>query len=58
MDEALRVEKLRWIKLEDFLAPEFYFGERQLTVVYKDQNSLQAAKSAINPVDSDVGLAV
>ena len=32
-DETLPVEKHRWITLQDFLAPEFYFEERQLTVV-------------------------
>ena len=52
-DEARPVEKQRWITLQDLLAPEFYFEERQVTVVYKDQSSLQAAKDAIDPVDSD-----
>ena len=52
-DETLPVEKHRWITLEDFLAPEFYFNERQLTVVCKDQNSLQAVKDGIRPVDLD-----
>ena len=32
-DEILPVEMDRWITLEDFLVPEFYFDERQLTVV-------------------------
>ena len=54
-DERLPVEKHRWITLQDLLAPEFYFEERQLTVVYKDRNSLQAAKGGmqLHPVDSD-----
>lgn len=52
-DETLPVEKHRWITLQDFLAPEFYFDERKLTIVYKDQSSLQAAKDAIDSVDSD-----
>ena len=47
-DETLPVEKHRWITLQEFLAPEFYFEERQLTIVYKDQNSLQAARDAIH----------
>ena len=42
-----------WITLEDFLAPEFYFEERQLTIVYKDQSSLQAAGAANFLVDQD-----
>ena len=52
-DETLSVEKHRCITLEDFLAPEFYFEERQLTVVYKDQSSLRAAKGVNHSVDSD-----
>ena len=52
-EESLPVEQHRWITLKDFLATEFYFDERQLTVVHKDQSSLQAAKSAIHSVDSD-----
>jgi hypothetical protein len=52
-DEALQVEKHRWITLQDFLTPEFYFEERQLTVVYKDQNSLQMAKCTLHSVDAD-----
>ena len=51
VDVSLPVEKHRWITLQDFLAPEFYFAERQLTFVYKDQNSLQAAKGANRPVE-------
>lgn len=50
-DEHLPLEKHRQITLQEFLAPEFFFGERQLTVVHRDQSSLQAAKGAINPVD-------
>lgn len=45
-DETLPVEKHRWITLQDLLAPEFYSEERQLTFVYKDQSSLQAAALA------------
>ena len=43
-EEHLPVEKQRWITLQDLMAPEFYFEIQQRTVVYKDQNSLQAAK--------------
>ena len=52
-DEVLPVEKHRRLTLEGFLAPEFYFEERQLTLVYKDQSSLQEAKGAVHSVDSD-----
>ena len=42
--EALPVESRRWVTLEDLLTPEFYFDVGQLTVVYRDQASLQAAR--------------
>ena len=51
-DKTLSVKKHRWITLQDFLAAEFYFDERQLTVVYKDQSSLQAATGAMTRVSS------
>jgi hypothetical protein len=46
--EALPVEKRRWITLENLIAPEFYFDVHQLTVVYRDHRSLQTAREAIN----------
>ena len=50
-DEFLPIEKHRRITLEDLLAPEFYFEERQLTVVYRDQRSLQAEKRTSHSLD-------
>jgi hypothetical protein len=38
-DEYLPVETHRQITLQDLQAPDFYFGERQITVVCKDQSS-------------------
>ena len=52
-DEFLPIEKHRWITLDDLFTPEFYFEERQLTIIYKDRSSLQAAKGAIHSIDSD-----
>ena len=52
-DETLPVEKHRWITLENFRAPEFYCEERQLTIVYEDQSSLQAARGVLHFVDLD-----
>jgi hypothetical protein len=43
-DEFLPVEKYRDITVAELLDPQFYFEERQLTVVYKNRKSLKAAK--------------
>ena len=43
-EEHLPVEKQRWITLQDLMSPQFYFEIQQHTVVYKDHNSLQAAR--------------
>jgi hypothetical protein len=44
-DEMKPVEKHRHITLQDLQDREFYFEERELTLVYKDTDSLQAAKA-------------
>jgi hypothetical protein len=33
-------------RIDELSAPEFYFEMRQLTVIYRDQNSLQSARRA------------
>ena len=43
-DEECPIEKHRHITFDELFNPLFYFEERQLTVVYKDKESLNAAK--------------
>ena len=50
-DEGRSVEKYRPVTVEGLLDPEFYFEERQITVVYKDKGSLHVAKDAVHSVD-------
>jgi hypothetical protein len=45
-EESLPIEKQRWIALDELSTPEFTFAMRQLTVIYRDQNSLQSARRA------------
>ena len=44
-DEARPVENRRWITVQDLLAHEFFFDVHQVTVVYRDQTTLQAARA-------------
>ena len=50
-DEMKPVEKQRHITLQDLQDPEFYFGERELTFVYRDSRSLQATRDAAPPTE-------
>jgi hypothetical protein len=50
-DYASPIEKQRQITFDELFHRQFYFEERQLTVVYKDEASLNAAKRLGDNID-------
>jgi hypothetical protein len=50
-DHACSLEKQRQITFDELYDPQFYFEEPQLTVVYKDEASLNAAKRLVDNTD-------